>query len=431
MIFDVLLFASLVISAIALFRLRPATFIFAGNQLGVLRALSHVEQFGQPRSQAFLPPSIFSLENLAIAQNLFILSTALLAAAVLLPNAKAPAPGSPPPQPLPKVPRWLFVLLLLYFAGLIFSQKTILTNSYTDPERVLYGFNLSGGHAFLASVFLYEVVRRAITGEWTRLVAFGSLLLLFLLTDYLKGSTGLATGFLVVSAFLVLGGEPRARRRWLSLGGAMVTLIVVSLIVRGTRSTLFSDGTSSITTLRDSLQDDEQRTSRTGEGAEVLGNGVQYAAHVLECISLYEANVSREWRSVYLPILYTFQPRFVIDLLGAQRPKEAAWELAEYYIHGGGIYVLGELYWNGGYLCAALVFAFLMVFCWLCDTRWKTSFVWLLLVCEFAPNTLQGVGYGFAQVSRGIFNGLLALGCWAAVRKLRAPRRAPQQEAHA
>ncbi|GAC1370062.1 MAG: hypothetical protein NVSMB47_19590 [Polyangiales bacterium] len=426
MIFDTLMLVSLGIAAVALFRLRPATFIFAGNQIGVLRALSHVEALGQPRSQAFLPPSIFSLANLAIAQNLFLLSTALLAVAVLLPG-----PAGRAPEPLPRLPRWLFALILLYLAAVIFSQKTILTHSYTDPDRYLYGFNLSGGHALIASIFLYEMVRRAMTGEWTRLAAFGSLLLLFLLTDYLKGTTGLATGYLVVSAFLVLGGEPRLRKRWLTLGGAMAAIVLMALIVRGTRATLFNEGTSSIASLRDTLQDDERRTSRTGEGAEVMGNGVQYAAHVLECIALYEAHVSREWRSIYLPVLYTFQPRFVIDLLGLERAKEAAWELGDYYIHGGGIYVLGELYWNGGYLCAAIVYTFLMLFCWLCDTRWRTSFVWLLLLCEFAPGTLQGVGYGFAQVSRGILNGLLVLACYAALRKRRAPQGDLSREAHA
>lgn len=418
MMFDALLAASFVVMLLALWRLRPATFIFAGNQLGVLRALSHIEEFGQPRSQGFLPGSVFSLDNLAVAQNLFLLSTGLLVVCVLLPDRRAPART----QPLPAVPRWMLVLLFLYFAALIFSQRTILTHSYGDPDRVLYGLNLSGGHGLLASVFLYEMVRRAIAGELSREKAFVVMLVTFVLTDYLKGHTGFATGYLAVAGFLILGGEPRAYRRWASLGIALVTLVAISLTIRAVRSTMFEEGTASIGAFTDTLRTDEARVSRTGEGAEGFSNGVQYAAHVLECVSLYEAGVSREWRSVYLPALYTFQPSFLMSLLEFERPKEAAWELADYYIHGGGIFVLGELYWNGGYACVAIVFGAMLLFCWRCDTRWRSSFGWLLMLCMFAPGTLMGVGYGFAQVSRGFFNGLLALGCYWAYRKLRAPR---------
>ena len=71
MSFDLLFWVSLAIAALCLVRVRPATFIFAGNQLGVLRALANIERFGQPRSQAFLPQSVFSLENLAIARRPF------------------------------------------------------------------------------------------------------------------------------------------------------------------------------------------------------------------------------------------------------------------------------------------------------------------------------------------------------------------------
>lgn len=423
--FDFLLVCSVAITLAALLRLRIATFIFAANQIGVLRAFGHLEQFGQPQSQGYLPPSIFSASNLAIAQNLFFISTALLLVCVLLPDSRVKLR-----EPLPAIPRALLWLLFLYFPLVIFSSRTILTNAYSDPERTVYGFNLSGGHAFLASIFLYEIVRRCAAGELSRLKGFGALLLLFTATDYLKGQTGLATGFMVTAAFLVLGGEVRPRRRWLTLGGAILSLGLLSLAVRGVRSNVYSQGTSSFSDFASSVQDHEDRVSQSGEGAEVYGNGSQYAAHVLECISLYEAGLSREWRSVYLPFLYTFQPSFLMHLLDVERPKEAAWELADYYVHGGGIYVLGELYWNGGYLCEALVFGAILLLCWLCDTRARHSFFWLLLLCEFAPGTLQGMGYGFAQVSRGLFNGLLAFGIYLIARKLQRPAQL-RSEAHA
>ncbi len=413
---DFLLIASAAITVVALARLRPATVIFAANQLAVLRALGHIERFGQPRSQAFLPASVFSADNLVIAGNLFLLSTALLAVCVCLPASKARTADR-----LPVVPRWLLIVLLAYFAVYVFSSRTILAAAYSDPERTLYGFNLSGGNAFLSSIFLYEIARRTLMGELSRPSGFALLLAVFTCTDYLKGSTGFASGLMVTGAFLTLGGEPRKGRRWLTLGGAMLAIGLLALAVRGVRATAYDQGTKSMSDFGDSLQAGEQRISSTGEGAEIYGNGVQYAAHVLECISLYQAGVSREWRSVYLPVVYTFQPSFLLDLLGIERQKEAAWELADYYIHGGGIFVLGELYWNGGYLCVVLVYAGILCFSWLCDTRARHSFVWLLLLCEFAPGTLQGMGYGFAQVSRGLFNGLIALAAyWLAV-KLRKP----------
>ena len=415
MIFDLLFAASAVIAIVALLRLRAATFMFAANQLSVLRALGHIDGFGQPRSQGFLPASVFSTENLAIAANLFVCATLLLAVCVSLPAQRGATA-----ERLPPVPRWLSALLLLYFALLAFSSRTIFSNSYTDPERVLYGLNLSGAHQFLASIFLYEIVRRSIAGELSRLKAFALLLATFISIDYLKGQTGLASGFMVASAFLVLGWEPRPGQRWLTFGGAMLTVFALALVVRGVRSDAYEQGASrSIGAFADSLQRNEEQTATTGEGAELYGNGTQYAAHVLECISLYEAGVSREWRSVYLPIVYTFQPSFLVSLVGIERPKEAAWELADYYIHGGGIFVLGELYWNGGYLCAALVYAGILGFAYLCDTRARHSFAWLLLLCQFAPGSLQGMGYGFAQVSRGLFNGLLALGIYWLVKRAR------------
>jgi hypothetical protein len=119
---------------------------------------------------------------------------------------------------------------------------------------------------------------------------------------------------------------------------------------------------------------------------------------------------------VYNPILFTFEPAFLLEPLGITRPKDAPWELGEYFVHGGGIFVVGELYWNGGYLCVAIVVALILGAAYLCDTRYRTSFVWLMLLCQFAPTLLMGVGYGFAQVSRGFINGLIVLAVYYVLR---------------
>ena len=86
--------------------------------------------------------------------------------------------------------------------------------------------------------------------------------------------------------------------------------------------------------------------------------------------------------------------------------------------------VLGELYWNGGYACVVLVLAGLFWFCWRCDTGARQGGLGLLLLCEFSPNLLQGMGYGFAQVARGALNGALVIGArwvWLRVASRRTP----------
>ena len=76
---------------------------------------------------------------------------------------------------------------------------------------------------------------------------------------------------------------------------------------------------------------------------------------MLLCTTLYDSGSSRNWRSIYNVLEYTLMPSFLVRWLGWNRSIEPAWELASHFVHGGGINVLGELYWNGGLLCVAVV----------------------------------------------------------------------------
>ncbi len=407
-LFIVLACLNAVACAAALMRMRPATIILTANQILVLVAFGNIARFGQPTSQGFLPTSVFSLENISIAENLFCITTAMLLLIAFLPSRFRNEQLA-----LPVVPSWVLTLLLAYFVSVAFSQRTILTNAYADPDSAVYNVSIGGGaYAFLASLLLYEVVRRTFVGTLRRSTGFAFLFFAFLATDYLKGSTGLASGFVITAATLIFSREPRPTRRWITLGAILASLALFLIAVRTMRATLSTEGTAAFAQFSSQLQRKSSDQANTGEGIETMGNGAQYAAHVLECIALYESGVDREWRSVYLPLLYTFEPSFLLRPLGIERPLEAAWELANYYIHGGGIFVVGELYWNGGYLCVVLVFAGLSWLAWKCDTRYRDNFFWLIMVCNFSSNLFQGIGYGFAQVARGAINGLLALLVW-------------------
>jgi len=402
MVFDALLAVSIVLSLLALFRMRPSLFMVAINQVVVLRAMSNIERYGQPESQAYVPSSVFSTENIEIAKALFAIATFVLAIGICAPERKRSQ------QELPALPSWLTLFLGLYFLMVAISTRTILTHGYTDPGRIIFNVNLSGIHELLVGLMLYEVYRRVVIGSLQPLLALALLFLMFSATDYLKGSTGFATGTLIGAAILFFRQEARSWRRWGQLAGTLLLLVATAVVVRGVRSEFHTEGQQAVEEMvRDAAQGEED-VARNGEGIEGRANGSQYAAHVLECISLYESGIRRDWRSIYLPLEYTFKPSILVNMLGWERSEEAAWELSRYYIHGGGTYLLGELYWNGGYLCVWLVFAGLVWVLFLSDTRAPNSLFWCALVCVIDVGLFQGIGYGFAQTSRGAINGVIA-----------------------
>jgi hypothetical protein len=417
--FDVLIAVTAVIAFVALRRVRPATFIFAGNQIVTMHALSDCRVNGRPQPQWFLPSFLFDSDRLDIAATLFMISTLILAVFVALPDPRRTAGAR---APLPALPKWLQVTLAIYFVLYFFSTSTVLTAAYVDPDSYFnFWFPFAGLHALLTSLVLYEGYRRVLVGEIKPVTAFCLALVFFILVDYLKGHTGHATGYILCFAILLFGSASRVAGpvRWIALGAAIAGVVLLAVVTRAVRQNLHEEGSAAVTSYVTGAVSAEQ-TPHSANALEYQGGGTQYAAHMVECIALYDSGRSREWRSVYDPILYTFEPSFLLEPLGIARPKEAAWELADYYIHGGGIYVLGELYWNGGYLCVILIVTLLLLATYLCDTRYSTSFVWLTLLWQYAPPSLEGVGYGLAHLSRGFINGLIVVGIYYAFRSRRA-----------
>jgi hypothetical protein len=256
-------------------------------------------------------------------------------------------------------------------------------------------------------------MRRYLLGRLRPMKGFLILALVMFCTSYSKGSTGLVTGYGMCAAVMLwpLRGRLLSRQSMLSVA-LVISVGLMAYVVRGVRQFFFEGGMATVTRLLETSGQLEATQRETGEGLETGGNGTQYACHVLQCVQIYEGGRSREWRSVYDPLIYTFEPAFLLGPLGITRPREAAWEIGDYYIGGGGIYVLGELYWNGGYVCLILVFGLILWFTFLCDTRFRYSSFWLMMSAQFGPSLFMGVGYGLDQIMRGAINGLLVIGAY-------------------
>lgn len=402
---SVFFYCSVFATAWALLRARTGLFFLALNQVVVLRALDGIVRYGQPRSQAFLPIVLFSPSNIETVVGIFSISVPLTLLFVLLPDAAGPRRADPV---LPALPRWALWLLGSYFLVFIASTRTIFTVAYATSEQVVFNAPSGGVQALATGLVIYEFYRRVKFETWSPYRASGALTALLFFTDYSKGTTGFATSFLIVGTVLFFSGRRGFRRRVFPALSVLALAGVLTMIVRTARQSLHTGEGAAVAAAAETISTAEQRRAETGEGLEDRMNGAQVAAHALECAWLYDNGRSREWRSIYNPIIYTFQPAFLLKPLGIVRPKEAAWELGEYFIHGGGILVFGEMYWNGGYLCVFVVTLAMIALAWYVDTRRDGSLWIMLLACNFTPMLLQGTQYGIAYSMRGMANGLLA-----------------------
>jgi len=405
--FDVLLAINFACALIALARLRGATFVILANVCAMLRALSNIDAVGQPRSLSYLPPSVFDPARLATAANIFLIVTPIALVAVCWPDP----PNKEPVQlkPLPKLPRWLLVLVAIYFIGLALSTRTILAGAYSDTSRSNFEMPQGGVMTLLEGLVVYEIYRRHRAGLLSVARAFVLLFGFLFVAEYSKGASGSATGFLFMAAFLFLGHQGRVWTRPVKVGGVLVAVAAFTVFLRTARQTLYIEGVGSVATASAEILRSEETRAEDAQGIEYHANAVQYAAHILECANLYDAGYSREWRSLYQPIVYTFQPKFLMTWLDLERDIEAPWELGEYFVHCGGIAIFGEMYWNGGYPCVLLTTMAVFLLAYLGDTRRDRSFGWLIFYCLYASIMLLGVGYGLSYLFRGIFNTLIVM----------------------
>lgn len=419
--------------AVALVRARPCLSMAAGNQAIVLRALLNIRDYGQPESQAPVPPYVFGSDQITTAANLMAFASLVIFAFALIPEAVPPAGATR--RELPRLPKFSVVLLFVLLGIFVASTKTILQGGYADPDREVFYMNVPGGALVLAyGLVIYLAVRWTRTGTLSALKAFGVVFAVCFFTSFLKGHTGAVSGVLLTAGCLILREEPRVSRRALLLGATVALVVVVGALIRTVRVNLYDRGGAAVASFADELASSEAQKTQTGEGVESMANGAQYAAHILECVTLWDRGVSRGWKSIYLPLEYTLKPSFFIDLgIVPPRSQEAAWELGEYFIQNGGIYTVGEYYWNGGWPCVLIVFCGVALFMFKCDTTYYYSTRWLVMMCAFAPGLLMGFGYGFAQIARGAINGvwwILAFGVLGYIRSRRGKLTSADPGAH-
>ena len=404
--FDILTLGNAVIVVVALYQLRVCTLILAGNNMLVTVALGTMTRYGQPASQGFVPGYVFSDENLSTAFVIMAISLASLVGFTIVSARRRVRIG---PE-APAVPRAVLIAIAAYLVAVMASSSTLFTGAYMVGQTQLYDMPLGGGHTVLiCSLLVYELARRRLLFLITARKAFLLVFVIFVATGFLKGGTGLPAGYLVTSAFLLLPrtGAARRLRNMVRITVALMAVVALSLTVRGVRASFHEEGMDAVRAFVESASGAEDAQEARGEGLEATANASQYAAHMLECITLYDAGFSREWRSIYNVVEYTFKPSFLLKTFGWKRSIEAAWELADHFIQGGGIDVLGEFYWNGGFLCVVIMATALSFFCFVIDEKYRESPFWLMMLAQFAPSFFMGYGYGFAQVSRGAINGLL------------------------
>lgn len=399
--------------AVHFVRRHPALLVFSLGHLSALAGFRSIELAGQPSAFGYLPPWLYDGPNVDTGVSVMLLGTALLAAAAFV-----PLPASQPRKdPIPTVPPAVLVAIGVYFALYFFSTRTIVEASYATAEQ---GSSVLGGgvYTLIWAIVLLELRRRVDAGL-SPAAALAGVVVGLVILDFLKGATGLAAGVFVTALIGVY--LPGALRRHptedkaAGLGARGIVLArtgaglgvaaAVIMLVRQMRTEVAHYGVTR------ALERSTEVLTSSFDTHAVAGwaNGDQGAAHVLMCTTLYEHGFSRDWRSITGAVEYTFKPSILVHYLGLQRSQEAAWELMDHFIHGGGVNVFGEFYWNGGWPCV-LVMGTVLVATLLYIDRGAHRSVWLLAM-SFAvtPNLVQGYGYGYAQTFRGLANGALFL----------------------
>ena len=129
--------------------------------------------------------------------------------------------------------------------------------------------------------------------------------------------------------------------------------------------------------------------------------------HLLHVIDLYKHGISLNGSS-FIDIIPQSIPKFITDAFGYTRPLNGAWRLAEYRIHGGGMFVVALGYWNLGLIGVTIIVSVLAFIAILLE-NWYRNQTPLIACAYFALLGSFGFGifYGWQPLFKSIEISLL------------------------
>lgn len=307
--------------------------------------------------------SVYRHDTVAMSYAVLLASTCLYHAITLWFVPRQPwvwPPADRAERSFGKVTTWPFlvvgtILLVLTVPGDFIANVSYGTSAYFRDAGVAAG---KGGLSLLASVFITFAIVAA-----SRLYGFHSLRFRFTAVISLaamvyfrlsRGSRSGAIGLFATVAFLYyMNSKLRPWKRVAVLLGASFVLLFFFNMLADVRATAhrvgFERAIDSSVSSSGSLINHPMKVNLLP----------QMYWHLLHCVDLYQMNVRLDGRT-FFDLIPEAIPQDISDFFHIQRPLSAAWRLAGYRIHGGGMFVIAEGYWNFGMqgaLCVALVLA--------------------------------------------------------------------------
>jgi oligosaccharide repeat unit polymerase len=269
-------------------------------------------------------------------------------------------PADPAERSFGRATTWPFfgvgtLLLALTVPGDFIANVSYGTSAYFRDAGPAAG---KGGLSLLASVFITFAIVAA-----SRLYGFHSLrfrftaivsLAFMVYFRLLRGSRSGAIGLFATVAFLYyMNSKSRPWKRVAVLLCASFVLLFFFNMLADVRATAhrigFEQAIDSSMSSSGSLINHPMKVNLLP----------QMYWHLLHCVDLYQMNVRLDGRT-FFDLIPEAIPQDISDFFHIQRPLSAAWRLAGYRIHGGGMFVIAEGYWNFGMpgaLCVAVILA--------------------------------------------------------------------------
>jgi|GEM_PF-6709631 len=210
---------------------------------------------------------------------------------------------------------------------------------FAEPSSFGYIIGLS---LLCSSIFMFLYKRKKT--DWLSMFFLLSGVLIVINFNLLRGDRdGTLTFFVTLFAayFIYSKKSGLGKVLRLSIGGVGLYLVLIFMgeIRTQVKNLGFSGAISQSTLLAGSRGD-----SNIFEKLDLLP--MMYW-HLLDAIDLCANGIDYDYRSFKnLPVQAL--PGGVSNTLGIDRPRNAAWDLEEYKLHGGGFFIVGEAYWNKG-----------------------------------------------------------------------------------